>query len=240
MGASSPPAHVTADGRRGREAAAGGRDARPGEAAEPRIRSPGAHDRDRHGTRRQRRAGAGADARARVHHLPGDEGQRARGVGRRRDPPPGRRPPARRAQGRGHRRDPRPDGPRARALHPPHRRAGGAHRAEDHRRHRPVHVQRGAALLGGARPRQWSERHRPDGRAVREGHHRGHRRHRRQGRRDQVRHRSSRRHARRGAGAAGVRPDPPSHRRADHDAHVRRRLGAGSSSRRSSRRRAST
>ena len=78
----------------------------------------------------------------------------------------------------------------------------------------PVHVQRAAPLLAGAGAGQRARRQRPDGRPVRQGHHRGHRRHRHQGRRHQVRHRPPRRDARRRAGAAGVRPDPPGHRHA--------------------------
>ena len=188
-----------------------------------RYRRSRAHHRDRHRTCRQRRAGTGAHARARVHHLAGDEGQRARGLGLRRRAPRRRRPAPQRAQGRRHRRHPRPDGARARPLHPAHRRAGGPDRPADHRRHRPVHVQRAAPLLAGADPGQRARRQRPDGEPVRQGHHRGHRRHGDQGRRHQVRHRPPRRHARRRAGAAGVRPDPSPHRVPDHHAHVRRR-----------------
>ncbi len=51
-----------------------------------------------------------------------------------------------------------------------------------------------------------------------------------QGRGDQVRHRSAGRDARRRAGAAGLRPGPPGHRRADHHAHRRRPASAASSS----------
>ena len=65
-----------------------------------------------------------------------------------------RRPAAQRAQGGRHRCDPRPDRPRPRPLHPAHRRAGRPHRPADHRRHRPVHVQRAAPLLAGADPGQ--------------------------------------------------------------------------------------
>ena len=200
-----------------------------------------AHDRDRHRTRRQRRARPGAHARARVHHLAGDEGQRARGLGRRGRPAGRRGAPADGAQGERDRRHPRPDRARPRPVHPAHRHARRPDRPEDHRGDRAVHVQRAAPLLGPRGCRAAG----PNGsdpmvEPVRQGHHRGHRRHRHQGRGHQVRHRSSRHHARRRAGAAGVRPDPPGDRRADHDAHRTRRRSGDSSSRRSSGPRAST
>ena len=222
-----------ADRSAGRVAPARGPSAR-------RIPSPRAHDRDRHRTCRQRRPRPRADARARVHHLAGDEAQRPRGLGRRGRPHGRRGAPAAGAEGERHRRHPRPDGARPRPLHPADRHAGRADRPEDHRGDRALHVQRAAPLLGRPGAGQRPERQRPDGRPVRPGHHRGHRRDRHQGGGHQVRHRPAGHHPRRRARPAGVRPDPPGHRRADHDPHRTPPPGGASSSRRSSGPRAST
>ena len=148
----------------------------------------------------------------------GDEAQ-ARG---RRDQPPQRAQVPRRGQHR------RPDGDRARPLHPPHRADRRGHRHQHRRRHRPLHLQRRAAALLPARPGDAARRPGDHDRHVRRRHHRRHRRHRHQGGNPQVRHRRTGCHPWRRAGAAGGRAGAPPDRRADLDAHPRRHpAGAG-------------
>ena len=96
----------------------------------------------------------------------------------------------------------------------------GPDRSEDHRGHRPVHVQRAARTTGAPRgPGSGPGGSDPMVNLFVQGHHRGHRRHGHQGRRDQVRHRPAGHHPGRRARPAGLRPDPPGHRCADHHPH---------------------